>query len=107
MADKQFDSVLVKQCRLQCDGRNWDLPGAFDATDASAVAVRTILELAGEVDLLANTPEAREERLAMVNALKPIFEAGAPVNFRRTALVQMGIAPKMATAEKKAETRVI
>lgn len=94
MAETKYDAVLVKHCKTQFNGRNWELPGACDATDTSAIAVRTILEMAGEVDLLANTPEAIEERKAMVAAVRPVFEAGAPVNFRRTALVNMGIAPK-------------
>ena len=95
-----YDSVLVKQCKTQFNGRSWDGGNSCNADDTAAIAVRTILEMAGEVDLLAATDEARAERVAMVKAIRPVFEAGAPINFRRTALVNMGIAPKVDTTKQ-------
>ena len=107
MKKADFDTELLAQCVKQAAGRNWELPGAWDATDNAAVAVRTILSLSGDKENLADDEHAVAHRKACIKALLPLFEAGAPVNFRRTALVVMEIAPKMETgAERKIDRPV-
>ena len=120
MAEIKFDSELVSQCKAQFANARWELPGACTSDDTAAIAVRTVLALAGERDLLARqgskkadgkeyTAEeikfAVETRKTMVAAIKPIFDAGAPVNFKRGALVKMQIAPK--TVEKEETEKLV
>lgn len=104
MAEK-YGKVLQKHCKLQCTGKNWELPGAWDELDAGAVCARVALEMAIELpdgeNPIGQSEKAVALRVAIRDELAPIFKAGAPINFRRTALVAMGIAPKM--PEKQAE----
>lgn len=99
---KAYDSVLVKHCKRQFDGRQFDTPGACNAADTAAIVMRTVLEMAGNTELLEDTAEAAKERQAIRASILPVLEAGAAVNFRRTALVDMGIAPKVVEGQKLA-----
>jgi hypothetical protein len=100
----EYHATLIKHCKLQAKGKNWDLPGAWDSVDNGAVAARVALEMAIElpdgINPIGDDEKAIALRKAIVAVLKPMFNAGAPVNFRRNALVEMGIAPKMESEKR-------
>lgn len=88
--------------------RLWDIRIAknplhkWNGTDNAVCALRTILTELGCLEMLK--PEHAEARQAAVDAILPIFSAGAPINFRRGFMVSEKIAPALPKGESESDT---
>lgn len=103
MATKKMESIpvdLLAEIKRLAAMKQWEIEG-WKATDNAIVIVRTILKIAGDKELLADTPEMKAERQALCDAILSPLESGAAVNFERDALIPLGISPrKMGKGEK-------
>lgn len=98
----EINPELRKVLAAIASKKNWDVEG-WDATDSAIAVVRTILEITGQKDLLAADEHGRNERKALVAAIFPLLNCGAPINLRRGLLVSLGLAPEMAEKGKAVE----
>lgn len=106
MADKKADSIqadVLAEIKRLAATKKWEVEGWTPENNA-IVIVRAILTIAGDTELMEDTAESREERLALCNAILPILKSGAAINFEREVLIPLAISPrKMGKAEKVAD----
>lgn len=98
MADKKAAKhKLHVDLRLQIDRlagmKKWDIEGWTPENNA-VVIVRTILTIIGEKELMDDSPESKEERRALCDAILPILKSGASINFERDVLIPLAISPR-------------
>ena len=129
MAEIKIDKTVLTELKRRAGRKNWEVQG-WDAFDNAAVIVRALAQLMGEGEVLNDEPTpapanetveakvAREkadkarvelnhkELLAWCDAILPILQAGAPINFRRGAMVALKLAPEMAKSEKSTAREV-
>ena len=87
---KISNGTLKAQCKRVADTKEWEAD-QWKAEDSAVCAIRTVLEEMGCKEELKD--EHKETRRELVGILAPLFTA--PINFRRTYLVEEGLAPKM------------
>ena len=96
----EMNVTLKKNVERIAKGKQWEVD-KWTGMDNAIAAMRTILEELGCKEVLG--PEHAEDRYEAAKIILPIFEAGAPINFRRGAMVKAGLAPAMSKSEGSAD----
>ena len=108
---KAINQVLQSELVRLCAKKQWEVEQWQPGENAIAV-MRATLQLvqASKVplaEMLADTPQARTLRSAIVEMSLPIYEAGAAINLRRSLLQSLKLAPPMPEkGERKADALV-
>ncbi len=95
----KLNTEVKAECERLCSGRDWDV-SSWSSHDSAIVIVRALAKIAGDMDLLADDPDSKKERVARVEAILPLLDCGAPINFQRGWLTALKLVPeKSATAK--------